>query len=154
MGRTTSAGSNQPTSNLQPIRFISDAEKVKVPAPGMALCLSGGGYRAMVFHLGALWRLNDGGLLGKLKRVSSVSGGSITAGMLGLKWTRLSFNAQGVASNLLDEVIQPVLDLAGHTLDLISVVEGAINPFKSIADEIADAYRNHQIGRASCRERV
>src|SRR5437870_10694486 len=24
-----------------------------------ALCLSGGGYRAMLFHLGALWRLNE-----------------------------------------------------------------------------------------------
>ena len=32
-------------------------------APGIALCLSGGGYRAMVFHLGALWRLNELGLL-------------------------------------------------------------------------------------------
>src|SRR5262245_28221555 len=48
--------------------------------PGIALCLSGGGYRAMLFHLGALWRLNEAGLLSQLKRISSVSGGSITAG--------------------------------------------------------------------------
>jgi hypothetical protein len=26
---------------------------------GMALCLSGGGYRAMVFHVGGLIRLNE-----------------------------------------------------------------------------------------------
>ena len=51
---------------------------------GVALSLSGGGYRAMVFHVGALYRLNEIGLLGKLARVSSVSGGSITAGLLGL----------------------------------------------------------------------
>ena len=27
------------------------------PKPGVALCLSGGGYRAMVFHVGVVWRL-------------------------------------------------------------------------------------------------
>lgn len=43
-----------------------------------------GGYRAMVFHLGVLIRLNEVGLLRWLGRVSSVSGGSITAGVLGL----------------------------------------------------------------------
>ena len=49
---------------------------------GVALCLSGGGYRAMVFHVGVLWRLNETKLLSKIKRFSSVSGGSITAGVL------------------------------------------------------------------------
>ena len=38
----------------------------------------------MVFHLGALLRLNEAGILRKLTRVSSVSGGSITAAVLGL----------------------------------------------------------------------
>ena len=55
------------------------------PEPGMALCLSGGGYRAKMFHVGALWRLYEAGLLRGMKRISSVSGGSITAGLLGLK---------------------------------------------------------------------
>lgn len=50
------------------------------PVPGTGLCLSGGGYRAMLFHVGSLWRLNQAGFLPKLNRVSSVSGGSITAG--------------------------------------------------------------------------
>jgi hypothetical protein len=36
------------------------------PKPGIALCLSGGGYRAMLFHLGALWRLAELGYLAKL----------------------------------------------------------------------------------------
>ena len=137
--------------NLQPIRLIP-GETVRPPKPGMALCFSGGGYRAMVFHLGALWRLNEAGLLKKLSRVSSVSGGSITAGMLGLKWKKLNFNAQGTATNLLDEVIKPVLGLADHTLDVISIIEGAISPFKSIAEEIADAYRNHLYGRATLQD--
>ena len=32
------------------------------PSPGLALCLSGGGYRAMLFHLGVVWRLNEAGV--------------------------------------------------------------------------------------------
>src|SRR5688500_18292954 len=56
----------------------------------IALCLSGGGYRAMLFHLGVAWYLSDAGYLQKLARISSVSGGSITAGVLALAWPRLS----------------------------------------------------------------
>jgi len=41
------------------------------------LALSGGGFRATLFHLGAFWRLNELGYLPNLDRVSSVSGGSI-----------------------------------------------------------------------------
>jgi len=55
-----------------------------------AVCLSGGGYRAMLFHLGSLWYLNDAKYLEKLDRVSSVSGGSITAGVLAINWAALA----------------------------------------------------------------
>ena len=48
----------------------------------MALCLSGGGYRAAIFHLGALRRLNELGALSRVDLISSVSGGSILAGHL------------------------------------------------------------------------
>ncbi len=36
------------------------------PTPGIALALSGGGFRATLFHLGSLWRLNEMGWLPKL----------------------------------------------------------------------------------------
>ena len=49
---------------------------------GMALALSGGGYRAMLFHLGLLRRLNELDLLKSISAVSSVSGGSIAAAQL------------------------------------------------------------------------
>jgi NTE family protein len=49
---------------------------------GVALCLSGGGYRAALFHLGALRRLNEVGLLSQIDAISSVSGGSILAAHL------------------------------------------------------------------------
>lgn len=49
---------------------------------GTALCLSGGGFRATLFHLGGLRRLNELGLLGRIDVISSVSGGSIIAAHL------------------------------------------------------------------------
>jgi NTE family protein len=54
----------------------------------LALCLSGGGYRAALFHLGALWRLHELGLLRSIDRVSSVSGGSILAAWFALRIQR------------------------------------------------------------------
>jgi NTE family protein len=49
---------------------------------GIALCLSGGGFRASLFHLGALRRLNELGVLARLAALSSVSGGSIFSAFL------------------------------------------------------------------------
>jgi NTE family protein len=40
--------------------------------PGIGLALSGGGFRATLFHCGALWCLNELGYLPKLNRISSV----------------------------------------------------------------------------------
>src|SRR5438270_4701255 len=97
---------------LDPIRFISADDALRSPRPGIALCLSGGGYRAMVFHLGALLRLNEVGILNRIIRISSVSGGSITAGMLGLKWKGLIFDSTGIATNLTTEVIEPIYQFA------------------------------------------
>jgi NTE family protein len=63
------------------------AEELDTPAapgaePRLALCLSGGGFRAALFHLGALRRLNELGVLSKVHTISSVSGGSILAAHL------------------------------------------------------------------------
>jgi hypothetical protein len=43
----------------------------------LGLALSGGGFRATLFHIGSLWRLNEFGVLGKIDRISSISEGSI-----------------------------------------------------------------------------
>lgn len=50
----------------------------------IALCLSGGGYRAALFHLGAVRRLDELGLLARLDAISAVSGGSLLAAHLAL----------------------------------------------------------------------
>jgi NTE family protein len=49
---------------------------------GIGLCLSGGGFRAALFHLGALRRLNELGILHRVRTISSVSGGSIVSAHL------------------------------------------------------------------------
>jgi NTE family protein len=49
---------------------------------GIALCLSGGGYRAALFHLGSLRRLNELGILRRVDTITSVSGGSIFAAVV------------------------------------------------------------------------
>ena len=83
-----------------PIRWIPGDDPSAEPDQGVGLCLSGGGYGAMLFHLGALWRLNELGYLdpAKLKRVSSVSGGSITSGVLAMNWAKLGLDANPFAT--------------------------------------------------------
>ncbi len=49
---------------------------------GLALCLSGGGFRAALFHLGALRRLSELGILSAVDTITAVSGGSILAAHL------------------------------------------------------------------------
>ena len=55
----------------RPVELIPGDDADKEPEDGMGLCLSGGGYRAMVFHLGALWRLYEARLLKGAKRIST-----------------------------------------------------------------------------------
>jgi len=78
----------------------------------------------MLFHLGALWRLNELSFLPRLDRISSVSGGSITAGVLGLAWGRLDFDEVGVAKRFKDEVVAPIRRLASSTVDVPAVLLG------------------------------
>jgi len=62
-----------------------DSVDPSVAVPGLpkdsriALCLSGGGFRAALFHLGAFRRLNELGILSTVDSIASVSGGSILA---------------------------------------------------------------------------
>ncbi len=121
------------------------------PEDGIGLCLSGGGYRAMLFHLGALWRLNELAYLPRLARISSVSGGSITAGVLGLKWARLAFDPAGVARCFDAEVVDPIRSLANVTLDAKEILEGLVLP-GSIADHVAGAYRDHLFADATLQD--
>jgi NTE family protein len=130
-----------------PVHLPSGAEPAE-PTSGVALCLSGGGYRAMLFHAGALWRLNELGWLRKLDRVSSVSGGSITAGVLGHRWIDLTFDENGVATNFVSLVVSPLHALADETIDFKSIALHVLLP-GSIAMGVANAYGRHLFGDAT-----
>jgi predicted acylesterase/phospholipase RssA len=54
------------------------------------LALSGGGFRAVLYHLGVVRFLRDAAILPRITHISSVSGGSIFAAHLVLNWDRYS----------------------------------------------------------------
>src|SRR5262249_50734585 len=74
--------------------------------------LSGGGFRATLFHLGVVRFLYETELLTSVKRISAVSGGSILAAHLALNWeiysgsSRKTFDtaAQGLLQFVRDDV--------------------------------------------------
>jgi NTE family protein len=126
------------------------SEPTEEARQGTALCLSGGGYRAMLFHLGSLLYLNERGWLAKLDRISSVSGGSITAGTLGLHWKDLNF-AQGIATNLTEVVIKPVRAMAGRTIDFGAILTGVFLP-GTVSDRVISAYERYLFGNATLQD--
>jgi NTE family protein len=139
-------------TELTPAAEPREQDRGRRPEPGTALCLSGGGYRAMLFHVGALWRLNETGYLAELERVSSVSGGSITAGVLALAWPKLAFDANGVAQGFEGEVVEPLRRLAGKTIDFPAIAIGLITPGVTIGERIAAAYKKHLFGGATLQD--
>src|SRR4051794_26569433 len=54
----------------------------------LGLALSGGGFRASLYHLGLVRFLRDAGLLSQVSHITAVSGGSIIAAHLVLNWDR------------------------------------------------------------------
>lgn len=112
------------------------------PDAGVGLCLSGGGYRAMLFHLGALWRLMDSGRLLEITRVSSVSGGSITAAVLALAWDGLRTGGMAAFHS---DVVAPLRAMARVTIDERSVLGGLVLP-GSIGHFVSRAYARHLFG--------
>lgn len=117
----------------------------------LGLALSGGGYRATLFGLGSLWRLSDAGLLGRLDRITSVSGGSILAGVLAHRWSRLQFT-DGRAGNFADVVAAPVRDFCAQTIDVGAGLAGLLTPFKTAGDFLADRYASDLFGDTTLKQ--
>jgi NTE family protein len=136
----------QQATALAPAEFIATDDPANPPRAGIALCLSGGGYRAMLFHVGVLMRLNEMGQLPTIDKISSVSGGSITAGVLGVKWGRLDFH-NSVAINFRAEVVDPIQKLAAKTIDIPAVLGGL--GAGGTANQIVREYRNYLFGDAT-----
>lgn len=73
----------------------------------IGLALSGGGFRATLYHLGVIRFLHDAGLLHQVSHVTAVSGGSVMAAHLALHWARYTGSAEdfdAAAKEVLDFV--------------------------------------------------
>jgi NTE family protein len=117
---------------------------------GVGLALSGGGFRATLFHVGALWRLNELGLLTKIDRYSSVSGGSITAGLLAKEWHRLNFS-NGVAQDFRARIVDPLRDFCTRRIDAFAIGEGLLLPWKTVSEAVQERYDDHLFKNVSLR---
>jgi len=134
----------------EPVERIPTDPERDQDLKGVALCLSGGGYRAMLFHAGAVWRLYETGWLGKVDRISSVSGGSIVAGILAMNWESLSVKAPQ-RDLLLSHFITPLRKLAGETLDFDASLAGALMP-GTAGNKLANAYARHIFGEVTLQD--
>lgn len=113
----------------------------------IGLAFSGGGYRATLFHTGAILRLNELGLLSRAARISGVSGGAIATGLLARAWPRLGFGADGVApaADMEAHLLAQVLEVTRRSLDVRVSIAGFL-PFVSAGNRLAALYDRHVFG--------
>lgn len=121
------------------------------PDRGWCLCLSGGGFRATLFHLGVIGRLNQLGVLPQLSTITSVSGGSILNGMLATRWSQLRYDAATETfANFEDAIGKPVRAFCAQDLRTKVLLGTRLNPanlgvlvrdrFSVSANFLAEAY--------------
>lgn len=96
-----------------------------------ALWLAGSGYRAALFHLGALTRLNELGLLAQVRTVGAVSGGSILAALLA---TRVPWPLHGAYREWREQVALPLRAIARRNVRARALLR---KPFPGAAAEAA-----------------
>lgn len=135
------------------------AQRAEVAPPGAnfkrdewALAMSGGGYKAAAYHLGALIRINELAILPRLKRISSVSGGSIISAYLGLKWRDFIWN-DGVAINFREMFALPFARFLNRvTIDRWSILQGLVLPGRSGAGVVKEYYERKLYGQATLQD--
>lgn len=90
---------------------------IKQSNPPIAIALSGGGIRAMAFHLGVLKLMAERGLLERVARISTVSGGSLVTGLI--------YAANDFKWPTSEQFLERVYDRVGEQLCSSSMVWGA-----------------------------
>ena len=80
----------------------------------LGLALSGGGFRATLYHLGVIRFLRDAGALQNVTDIASVSGGSILAAHLVLNWERYNGDDDSFAEAASEVVKFVQFDLRNH----------------------------------------
>lgn len=96
---------------------------------GLALALSGGGFRATLFHLGLLRRLNEMDLLRHVEAISSVSGGSITNALLAQTADR--WKAQQLTPKQWQDTIRaPLVAFCHHNIRTGPILYSLLRPWR------------------------
>ena len=113
----------------------------------VGLALSGGGFRATLFHTGTLWRFNEMGMLPSLSTISAVSGGSLVAGLLGVRWGRLGFRNE-IATYFTEQVTEPILKFCGTNVDLKSFILGPLVGTSTLER----FYQRYLVGKATLQD--
>ncbi|HKG97110.1 MAG TPA: patatin-like phospholipase family protein, partial [Pyrinomonadaceae bacterium] len=102
----------------------AEKSRGKKERKGISLCLSGGGYRAALFHLGVLRRLNELGILSSVTHISSVSGGSIIAAHLAERIKRWRRPGEVITRQEWDETVaNPFHDLTATDIRTIPILK-------------------------------
>lgn len=114
-------------------------------ADEIALALSGGGFRATLFHVGSLRRLVELGILTRIGRISSISGGSIAAGRLAQVWDELAADPGVTAYETL--VGKPLRAFCRRSIDVRAAITGILSPFSTAGDRVARAYTRHIVDK-------
>jgi NTE family protein len=103
--------------------------------PRIALALSGGGFRASIFHIGLLRRLAELNWLRRVDIISTVSGGSIIGAFLALQWGQV-IEAGGDDAALMRLVARPFLRLVTERSFLAEwLIEAWRWPLRKLLDE-------------------
>ena len=95
------------------------AEVLELPqVTSIDLALSGGGFRATLFHLGVIGFLRDRGLLRRVKIICSVSGGSILAAHLLIYWNEYVEGDDGAFQNRVRHLVNSIRtrDISGNVV--------------------------------------
>jgi predicted acylesterase/phospholipase RssA len=122
-----------------------------IPPVNMAklgLALSGGGFRATLFHLGVVRFLRDAGALADITDIASVSGGSILAAHMLLNWEKYNGDDQQFAEAAAQIVRFVQFDVRNHIvrrLPLLYLVRFLckLTPWRArkfVANEILERY--------------
>jgi len=75
----------------------------------IGLALSGGGFRATLFHLGVTRALAEAGLLSRVSHITSVSGGSVLAAHLVLNWRKYCGTSEETKLQEFEEAAEALL---------------------------------------------
>ncbi|HDY7845961.1 TPA: patatin-like phospholipase family protein [Vibrio vulnificus] len=123
------------------------------------LALSGGGFRATLYALGSLIRMNEDGLLTELDTITAVSGGAIAAGYLMLKWQELKFEPldeiglRKKAVNFHEIVTEPLMKFCHQSItNRGKIFLHTLTPWKTPVEEVRKKYEDLLFGKVKLKD--